>query len=265
MNNMQTLQPEEVGKKPRKKTILYLIIGIIVGVVIMLIIYFSLLSKDSVDYSRAILIEELENRLEQELSIIIDEDIDMNVYEKMEGPKTIDILASVSLDGNMGQVLSPDGAEETIFMRVTYEKSDGQWQLGDDFIIYLGMDLMGIQQVMNEGMEKADDARIKSNINQLRTQAELIWMDNSSYFSLCASDSLNETASGTYGEKLRSLEDDMVERQGGVLDMHCQADDDSYCVSAKLSTGEYFCADSDGRVVDDATNMVCSLESINCE
>jgi len=113
---------------------------------------------------------------------------------------------------------------------------------------------------------RANDARIKTDVNQARTQAELIWADNSAYTNLCASDTLNE-AEADYGTKLGALEDDITERQGGTLVMHCQADVDEYCVSARLvsDTTEYFCVDSAGNVVEDAAGTVCTAAAIACQ
>ncbi len=114
---------------------------------------------------------------------------------------------------------------------------------------------------------KANDARIKSDINQARTQAELIWADNSSYANLCASDSLNDLEA-EYGTKLASLEDDITDRQGGTTPvMKCQAGASTYCISAQMVSDDtkYFCVDSDGRVADDAASTVCTATSMVCE
>jgi prepilin-type N-terminal cleavage/methylation domain-containing protein len=112
---------------------------------------------------------------------------------------------------------------------------------------------------------RANDARIKSDINQARTQAELIWADNSSYADLCAV-TLNENADG-YEAKLAALENDIIERQGGEIGtddaiMTCYATRDDYCMSVQLTADdlEYFCVDSAGNVKDDADNTVCGGE-----
>jgi len=113
---------------------------------------------------------------------------------------------------------------------------------------------------------RANDARIKSAVNQARTQAELIWADDSSYAGLCDTDTLNQ-GHATYGSQLAALENDIADRQG-VLDMNCQASANTYCVSAKLTapaTTTYFCVDSDGLVRDDATVSDCVAAAINCQ
>jgi len=115
---------------------------------------------------------------------------------------------------------------------------------------------------------RANDARIKSAINQARTQAELIWADDSTYAGLCASDTLNE-AHATYGSQLAALENDIADRQGEATPiMNCQASATTYCVSAKLTapaTTTYFCVDSDGLVRDDAIESDCVAAAINCQ
>ncbi len=114
---------------------------------------------------------------------------------------------------------------------------------------------------------RANDARIKSDVNQSRTQAELIWADESNYTNLCASDTLNE-AHATYGSQLATLENDIADRQGETAPiMHCKAGSNTYCVSAQLispATTTYFCVDSDGLAKDDATASACTT-SINCQ
>jgi len=118
---------------------------------------------------------------------------------------------------------------------------------------------------------RANDARIKSAVNQARTQAELIWADDSLYTGLCDTDTLNQ-AHATYGAQLAALENDIADRQGKVFpappDMNCQASANAYCVSAKLTspaTTTYFCVDSDGLVKDDATEADCVVGAINCQ
>jgi len=120
---------------------------------------------------------------------------------------------------------------------------------------------------LRDAPNRANDARIKANVNQARTQAELLWADApSSYATLCDSDSLND-GHADYGTKLAALEDDITARQGGTLYMHCQSNGTNYCISARLvsDTDEYFCVDSDGLTVEDAASTVCTASSISCQ
>jgi prepilin-type N-terminal cleavage/methylation domain-containing protein len=115
---------------------------------------------------------------------------------------------------------------------------------------------------------RANDARIKSDVNQARTQAELIWADNSSYASMCADDGTFDSDIDDYGPKLGALEDDIEGRQGGTTGpvMECEAESQAYCISAQLvsDTDNYFCVDSDGRVVEDAAAGLCD-DDYQCE
>ena len=139
-----------------------------------------------------------------------------------------------------------------------------------------------VRKVVIEVIKKVAGGNARSNLSELlnlkdtryqilatlisRTQAELIWADNSSYANLCASDSLNNIEA-EYGTKLASLEDDIEDRQGGTLVMKCQAGASTYCISAQMVSDDtkYFCVDSDGRVADDAASTVCTATSMVCE
>lgn len=113
---------------------------------------------------------------------------------------------------------------------------------------------------------RANDARIKSDVNQSRTQAELIWSDTSSYATLCSSGTLNESQAN-YGTQLSALEKDIAARQGGTTPtMHCYADSTTYCVSAQLvnNTNLWFCSDSTGKVIENASSTHCVSGTISC-
>ena len=112
---------------------------------------------------------------------------------------------------------------------------------------------------------RAKDARIKSDVNQARTQAALIWTDDSNYSDLCSGGTLNES-SANYGTQLTALENDIAKQQGVTLaniKLHCYvgtSDTSKYCVSAQLlsDTTKWFCVDSDGLVVEDAASTKCA-------
>jgi len=114
---------------------------------------------------------------------------------------------------------------------------------------------------------RAKDARIKSDVNQARTQAEMIWADKTNYDTLCSSDTLNELEPD-YGTQLGALENDIASQQGKTSPvMHCQAAGNDFCISAQLTsdTTKYFCVDSAGRVVEDAASTVCTATAISCQ
>lgn len=100
---------------------------------------------------------------------------------------------------------------------------------------------------------KAKDARIQAALNQARTQAEMIWVDDSTYADLCDTANTLNDASTDYGTELAALENDVFAQQD-TNSLQCFADQDSYCVSAALASDPalYFCIDSVGNVVDGA-------------
>jgi prepilin-type N-terminal cleavage/methylation domain-containing protein len=102
--------------------------------------------------------------------------------------------------------------------------------------ILAGIVLVSIRDVT----PRAKDAAIKSDLQQIRTQAEIIYSDNASYNDLCTAADQLGTAQG-----LSTIEADLIS-QGTTF--RCYADGDDYCVSADLLTGseKTFCIDSNG-------------------
>ena len=88
---------------------------------------------------------------------------------------------------------------------------------------------------------KAKNARIESALNQVRTQAEMLYVDNNSYTDVCGA---SATALGSSAE-LQALQSDITD-QGGTIG--CYGDADNYCVYSSLLGGAgYFCVDSAGH------------------
>jgi len=130
---------------------------------------------------------------------------------------------------------------------------------GSDSIIevFMGMMSMFNNSALGSGPLKAKDARIRVDINQLRTQAEMIWVDNSSYAPLCSGGRLN-----TIRPELKALRDDVV-LQGS--DVTCYANTSNYCLSANLqSESVYFCLDSDGRAIETESNTNPCTYQMQC-
>ncbi len=132
--------------------------------------------------------------------------------------------------------------------------------------------LAGIVLVSLRGAPaRAKDARIKLAMNQVRTQAEMIWMRPgvSSFASLCLVDgTLNETIT-----ELAVLENDIHSQQGTALPigLTCVADAENYCVSARLLTRDdlgitqYFCVDAVGRTIKGTTNLCADGTPLVCQ
>ena len=112
---------------------------------------------------------------------------------------------------------------------------------------------------------RAKDARIKSAINQVRTQAELISAEEGStgYAGLCDS----ATSLAIANLALKALQEDIQLQQGGTLKLSCFDLVTDYCVKAQLMTDatKYFCIDSTGQVKSDALVGVCDADdNIDC-
>ena len=110
--------------------------------------------------------------------------------------------------------------------------------------------------------DKARDARIRADISQVRTIAELVWDDVSpgSYGLLCASGVLNG-AHLTFGSQLGNLNDDIVSQNGTVS---CVNDAIEFCVSSSLNTeragaANFFCVDSTGVAKDVGSACIATV------
>jgi len=99
--------------------------------------------------------------------------------------------------------------------------------------------------------KKAKDAAIQTDMAQVRTLAEEVYLDNNSkYDDLCKSatsfDDESTNASG-YGAQLEALQTDAITTQGGT-DLGCQASGEKYCFYITMNAaGKYYCVDSSGK------------------
>ena len=122
-----------------------------------------------------------------------------------------------------------------------------------------------VMVAMGGARTKAKDARIKGDMSQVRSLAELIYdTDSYSYDALCA-DAHNLVTSGRtddFDEQLKTIQDDIV-AQGATTTCHDSAT--TYCVSVDLQTtgAGYYCIDSTGLATT-ASAANCSSTSINC-
>ena len=94
--------------------------------------------------------------------------------------------------------------------------------------------------------KKAKDARITSDLTQVRSIAEMIYSDENGYTKLCDGSGALGGGGSNYDTQLSSIDSD-VSAQGGSAT--CYADADNYCVySALNATGAgYYCIDSTGK------------------
>ena len=116
---------------------------------------------------------------------------------------------------------------------------------------------------LGNARDKANDARIKSNISQLRTLAEQIYDNNGSSYSTVADcfAATSPAAGNCFGAQtsVNTIQTDLTSANG-VADPGLAAVDSAtgYCVSAQLksSATSYFCADSTG--VAKVSTAACS-------
>ena len=106
----------------------------------------------------------------------------------------------------------------------------------------------------------AKDAKIKSDISQASTEAELIRADTDSYATLCASGNTSLNSSST-DYSLDVLQTDLT-NQGATVS--CFSGASSYCLSAKMNNGNWFCRDSTGRSADNLTTNPCTAADSTC-
>jgi len=115
-----------------------------------------------------------------------------------------------------------------------------------------------VMVAMSGARDKARDARLKGDLSQVRTLAELINDDNSTYASTCASSSSLGASGTNYTTQLTTIQSDIV-AQGSTTT--CYATTNSYCISVALLTSgmdatDNYCIDSDGVAVATATACV---------
>jgi len=118
--------------------------------------------------------------------------------------------------------------------------------------------LTGIVLVSLRGARtRARDARIRADLEQVRSTAELIYDRDNSYVNVCTTtdNTLNE------GEtELNRLESDISSQNGGVA-VTCYSSADHYCVSTSLASGGNICISDAGMVGDD----VCTAADSTCD
>jgi prepilin-type N-terminal cleavage/methylation domain-containing protein len=123
---------------------------------------------------------------------------------------------------------------------------------------------------LGNAREKANDARIKSNIGQMRTLAEVYYdSKGASYtgFDTCvgtpnATNCLDQTTANS----ITALKSDTQTAQGGTLNLTTASDPDEFCISAQLrgATAKFLCVDATGQYKDTLTSATCSATNIDC-
>jgi hypothetical protein len=119
-----------------------------------------------------------------------------------------------------------------------------------DFSEILGYFLGGYGKFLGQSYSRVKDVKIISNLTHAATIAEMIYLKENSYRSLCQNFTFNDKHS-TFGTPLSTIERNIKNAQGGFLKLSCYASDQSYCATADLvSLGEgKHCIDSSGKRV----------------
>jgi len=116
---------------------------------------------------------------------------------------------------------------------------------------------------MSGATDKAKDARMKGDLAQVKSLAELINTDESSYASTCSGATSLGAAGTNYATSLAAIATDITQLTGTTS---CHADTTHYCVSVELLTAtaaaDNFCIDSAGHAV--ATASACTGYATGC-
>jgi len=123
---------------------------------------------------------------------------------------------------------------------------------------------------MSGASNQAKDARIQGDLTQVRSLAELIHNDDSSYADVCTSTGGwgLSSADTNYGSQLVVIQTDIDSQQGlssyGSRTI-CIESASAYCVSARLvsDTSQWFCVDSVGRAWA-TTASACTTTNTDC-
>lgn len=118
---------------------------------------------------------------------------------------------------------------------------------------------------LGNARDKANDARIKSNIGQLRTLAEVHYDSNSATytnFGACA-DGTVASCEGDIGDSVGSLRSDTTEAGGTI---NAVSDADNFCIKSQLKSDPNMniCVDQSGAFVETTSDAVCETGNITC-
>ena len=115
---------------------------------------------------------------------------------------------------------------------------------------------------LREASERSRDAKIVTDVVQVRKIAEEMYIQEFSYDNLCSGGDLNTS----YSESLQTIKDDIENYYGGSNIITCYSGQRSYCVSAPLTgaTTQYFCIDDEGNNTEAASDPCVNADS-TCE
>lgn len=120
---------------------------------------------------------------------------------------------------------------------------------------------------LGNARDKANDARIKSNIGQLRTIAEVLYDNNSGSYSVVAScfestSTANCANDASTSSSVTSLKADIVSAYSDN-DFQANSSASAFCVSALMRNGKYTCVDATGQFKE-TTASTCGTSATVC-
>ena len=124
---------------------------------------------------------------------------------------------------------------------------------------------------LGNARNKANDARIKSNVSQLRTLAEVHYdAAGASYDGFDDCIKLGTGCLGDVDESVANLVSDIEVANGTADSVDAYAGAEGFCVDALLKTGATICVDNAGRMLDTGNTVTpytlnaCTADSLSC-
>jgi len=94
---------------------------------------------------------------------------------------------------------------------------------------------------LNQARDQGNDAAVKSQMSQLRSEAEIYFSDNNNYG---PSSMANDCTSGFFAEATSVV--DGIGNNAGPDGVSCAVDENEWVATADLNNGNYWCVDYTG-------------------
>ena len=100
---------------------------------------------------------------------------------------------------------------------------------------------------------RARDARITADMNQVRSTAEIINSDTNTYANVACS-AIGAACTCSNGDVDRLCEDIYAQNNSSALAIRVNTNSNGYCAYGLMNNGKYWCVDSGLRSSEDATS-----------